>query len=139
MKRSDNIRQIILYGVSLALLLLALRWLELRLILFRHAPGVYMTLVAMIFTVLGIWLAKKLTQPEHKKQKSEHTAITLSPRELEVLHLMARGLSNREIAGQLFVSPNTVKTHTSRIFEKMSVKRRTQAIALAKQLGWIQE
>ena len=65
--------------------------------------------------------------------KREDLGIT--PRELEILELIAKGLSNREIAVRLFVSENTVKTHASRVFDKLGAKRRTQAVQLGKEFG----
>lgn len=146
----------ILYGISLALLLLLLKWLEFRLIIIGHAFEVYIGAIALIFTGIGIWLALKLAKPKIKtvviekevyiKNDAPHFALNekeieklgLSKRELEVLQLMAEGLTNQEIASRLFVSLNTIKTHTSRLFEKMDVKRRTQAIEKAKRLSIIQ-
>lgn len=147
-------RQIIVYGLSLAVLLFLLRWLELRYIIIDHAFQIYIGAIALIFTVLGIWLATKLSKPkveivtiekEVYRDNNEHFAINqheisrlnLSKRELEVLELMARGFSNDEIAANLFVSLNTIKTHSSRLFEKMEVKRRTQAVDFAKKAGII--
>ncbi|SEN08776.1 transcriptional regulator, LuxR family [Chitinophaga rupis] len=144
-------KHIILYGVCLALLLFLLKWLELRLIIINHAFEVYIGAIAVIFTALGIWLALKLTKPkvrtvivekevyiqhegEFTPNERELQQLGLSNRELEVLQLMAAGLSNQEIAGRLFVSLNTIKTHSSRLFEKMDVKRRTQAVEKAKRL-----
>lgn len=144
-------KHIILYGVCLALLLFLLKWLELRLIIINHAFEVYIGAIAAIFTALGIWLALKLTKPkvrtvivekevyvqnggEFTLNEQELQQLGLSNRELEVLQLMAAGLSNQEIAGRLFVSLNTIKTHSSRLFEKMDVKRRTQAVEKAKRL-----
>ena len=144
-------KHIILYGVCLALLLFLLKWLELRLIIINHAFEVYIGAIAVIFTALGIWLALKLTKPkvrtvivekevyvqhsgEFTLNEQELQQLGLSNRELEVLQLMAAGLSNQEIAGRLFVSLNTIKTHSSRLFEKMDVKRRTQAVEKAKRL-----
>lgn len=143
----------ILYGVALALLVFVLKWLEWRLMIFDHAFEVYVGAIAVLFTALGIWLALKLTKPkvetvvverpipvyiEKRVVDPEQAAkMDLSRRELEVLELMAQGLSNQEIAERLFVSLNTVKTHTSRLFEKMDVKRRTQAIEKAKRLNVI--
>ncbi|MEO5996097.1 MAG: LuxR C-terminal-related transcriptional regulator [Chitinophagaceae bacterium] len=142
---------IILYGVSLALLIFLLKWLEWRFLIMDHAVEIYIGFIAIIFTSLGVWLALKLTTPKvetiivEKKifinqepdftiNQSESDKLGLSKRELEVLQLMAQGLSNQEIASRLYVSLNTIKTHSSRIFEKMSVKRRTQAVELAKRL-----
>lgn len=145
----------ILYGVALALLVFLLKWLEWRLVIFDYALELYVGAIALLFTGLGIWLAMKLTKPkvetvivekpvyiEKKEVDTETVArelarMDLSRRELEVLELMAQGLSNQEIAEKLFVSLNTIKTHTSRLFEKMDVKRRTQAVEKAKRLNII--
>ncbi len=145
-------KQNILYGVSLALLLLLLNWLEWHFVIINHAFEIYAGTIALIFTGLGIWLAIKLITPKVKtviieKQvfaspgfvlnEAELNRLRLSTRELEVLQLMADGLSNRQIAERLFVSLNTIKTHTSNLFLKMEVERRTQAIEMAKRLGLI--
>lgn len=147
-------RTIILYGAALALLLFLLKWLELRFIIFDHALEIYMGVIAVIFTALGIWLAIKLTKPKVSMvivekpiyintdvdfvfNEAEAGRLGLSKRELEVLQLMARGCSNVEIAEKLFLSLHTVKTHASRLFEKMDVKRRTQAIEKAKRYNLI--
>lgn len=138
------------YGASLALLLFLLKWLESRLILINSRLDIYIGSIAVIFTALGIWLALKLLKPkvetiiiekeiylerEHfEPDQNQSENIGISKRELEVLQLMSQGLSNQEIAGQLFVSLSTVKTHSSKIFEKLDVKRRTQAIETAKRL-----
>jgi DNA-binding CsgD family transcriptional regulator len=143
----------ILYGASLAILVLLLKWLEWRFVILDHAFEAYIGAIALLFTALGIWLALKLTRPkietvvverpipvyiEKRVVDPEQAAkMDLSRRELEVLELMAQGLSNQEIAERLFVSLNTIKTHTSRLFEKMDVKRRTQAIEKAKRLNVI--
>jgi DNA-binding CsgD family transcriptional regulator len=147
-------RHILLYSISLALLLFLLKWLELRFIIISHAFEVYVGAIAIIFTALGIWLALKLMKPKVQTvfvekevyisnkesfivNEKEATNLGLSKRELEVLQLMANGLSNQEIASALFVSLNTIKTHTSKLFEKMDVKRRTQAIEQGKRSGLI--
>jgi len=149
-------RLYILYGISLALLLVLMRLLEIRFLIISYSLEIYIGLIAVIFTSLGIWLAIKLMKPKvqtlviekeiivevEKKadfiQDEEQTAlIGLSKREMEVLQLMSTGLSNGEIAEQLFVSLATVKTHTNRIFEKMDVQRRTQAIEKARRLKMI--
>jgi two-component system, NarL family, response regulator LiaR len=147
-------RHIILYGVSLALLLFLLKWLQLKLVIIDHAMEIYIGAIALIFTALGIWLALKLARPKIEKvvvekpvyieRKNGFTRneqvlekLNLSRRELDVLELMAEGLTNQEIANRLFVSLNTVKTHSMNLFEKMDVARRTQAIAKARELSII--
>lgn len=117
----------------------------------QHSFEIYAGGIALIFTMLGIWLALKLSKLKIETKvierevimngfefnQSAFDALGLSKRELEVLQLMATGLSNQEVADQLFVSLNTIKTHISRLFEKLDVKRRTQAIEKAKKLALI--
>ncbi|MBX2913131.1 MAG: response regulator transcription factor [Cyclobacteriaceae bacterium] len=104
----------------------------------------YVGLVAILFAGLGIWIGLRLTRkevvvvnPEFKFNEKEQSQRNISKRELEVLELMAQGLANQEIADKLFVSINTVKTHSSNLFSKLEVGRRTQAIKKAKGLGLI--
>ncbi|MEO7214397.1 LuxR C-terminal-related transcriptional regulator [Mucilaginibacter sp.] len=144
-------RSVILYSMSLAVLLLLLKWLEWRFIIVDYAFEIYAGFVAVIFTGLGVWLALKLSRPktitiekevlvnsnEFVLDEGRLTKLGLSRRELEVLQLMARGLSNQQIAEELFVSLNTIKTHSSKVFEKLEVQRRTQAIEKAKRLSLI--
>ena len=147
-------KQIIIYGASLAVLLFLLKWLETRYILLDQQLDTYLGIVSVLFTALGIWLALKIQKPKvetvivEKKvvltigpdfilNEEEVRRLNLSKRELEVVQLMADGLSNQEIASKLFVSLNTIKTHSAQIFEKMEVKRRTQAVDMAKRLGII--
>lgn len=142
-------RDILLYGACLAVLLLAMRWAEYRFLIISSRQELYTGFIALVFTGLGIWLALKLAKPkketvivERKVEVIPSPATVaesdvLSKRELEVLQLMASGMSNAEIAEQLFVSLNTVKTHTSKIYEKLDVKRRTQAVEKAKLLNII--
>lgn len=144
----------ILYSLSLALLLFLLKWLELRFIIFRHSFEIYVGCIALIFTALGIWLALKLSKPKTETiivekevyiSRNEDfvqdtaliSALELSKRELEILGLLAQGHSNQEIAGKLFVSLSTVKTHNQNLFEKLDVKRRIQAVEKAKRLNLI--
>lgn len=143
-----------LYGVSLAILLLLLKWLELKFVIYDHAFELYAGSIAILFTGLGIWLSKKLSKPRIEQlvvektvirdpslpfvvNEKEMTRLGISLRELDVLQLMAEGLSNQEIADRLFVSLNTVKTHAARLFEKLDVQRRTQAVERGKQAGLI--
>ena len=145
-------KQNILYGVSLALLLLLLKWLEWHFVIVNHTFEVYASAIAVIFTALGVWLAVKLVKPKVKTiviekpvaakadftlNEAELNKLRISSRELEVLQLMAGGLSNQEIAERLFVSLNTIKTHSSNLFLKLEVERRTQAIEKAKRLSLI--
>ncbi len=147
-------KHILLYGASLAVLLFLLKWLEFRFLIIDHAIEIYSGAIAVLFTLLGIWLALKLIKPRVEtvvveKQVyisnsaafsvNEHEVhkLGISKRELEVLQLMAAGLSNLEIGQRLFVSLNTIKTHSSNLFEKMDVQRRTQAIEKARKLGII--
>jgi two-component system, NarL family, response regulator LiaR len=149
-------KSIILYGTSLALLLLLLKWLELRVLIINHSFELYAGFIALIFMALGIWLTLKLAKPKIVLQTKvvekeifitkpenfelnlkEVERLGLSKRELEVLDLMSEGLSNQEIAERLFVSLNTIKTHCSNLFVKLDVKRRTQAVEKAKKTGLI--
>ena len=150
----NNYRQIVLYGISLSLLLVVLRWLEIRFLIMHHAFEIYASAIALIFTFLGIWIALKVARPKVETKviekhifretdefvfnQKEFERLRLSKRELEVLQLLAGGFSNQEIADRLFVSLNTIKTHVSKLFEKMDVKRRTQAIEQAKKLNLIE-
>lgn len=144
----------ILYGISLALLLFILKWLELRLLIFDHSYEIYIGVIAVMFTGLGIWLALKLSKPKVKTVVIEKevfvtrqgdfvmnmataTELALSRRELEILGLLAQGHSNQEIASELFVSVSTVKTHLQNMFEKLDVKRRAQAVEKARRLGLV--
>ena len=148
---------ILLYGLGLAAMFFLLKWLEWRYILVSRSFEMYIGLIAGIFMLLGIWLATRIIKPKTTVQTvvlekevvlerkngdggindAARIELGISIRELEVLQLMADGLSNQEIASQLFVSLNTIKTHCSRLFEKMEVKRRTQAIEKAKRLQLI--
>ena len=144
----------IIYGISLAFLLFLLKWLELRFIIFDHSFEIYIGFIAVIFTALGIWLALKLSKPKIETVVVEKevfvtrnenfvpdtsliSQLELSKRELEILSLLAQGHSNEEIAEKLFISLSTVKSHNQNLFEKLDVKRRTQAVEKAKRLNLI--
>lgn len=137
-------KTIFLYGLALALLIFALRFIEYRFLVRDLTLEFYVGLVAILFAALGIWIGLRLTRkevvvvnPEFKFNEKEQSQRNISKRELEVLELMAQGLANQEIADKLFVSINTVKTHSSNLFSKLEVGRRTQAIKKAKGLGLI--
>ncbi len=142
----------LLYGVASGILILALKLIEYRFLVVQHSVEIYGGLIALMFAGLGAWLGLKLTRKKEVVvlkevliSSSEPFALnerkvrelSITPRELEILALIASGMSNREIAEKLFVSESTVKTHSSRLFDKLSAKRRTQAVQIAKDLGLI--
>lgn len=142
----------IIYGLCGGLLIVVLKVIEFRFLVLAHSLEIYGGLVAVLFAALGIWLGLKLTRKQEvlivkevpvlaaqpftlNEQRLKDLGIT--PRELEILELIAQGMSNREIADKLFVSENTVKTHSSRLFDKLDARRRTQAVQIAKEMGLI--
>ena len=143
-------RRVLTYGLIGGVLIALLKWTEYRFLVIEHSFEIYGGLVAATFAVLGIWLGLKLTRtnetivvkevpvpvtqpftPDDTKRES----LGITRRELEILELIAHGMSNREIAEKLYVSENTVKTHSSRVLDKLGAKRRTQAVQLGKELG----
>jgi NarL family two-component system response regulator LiaR len=150
-KRQTLIHTLI-YGICGGLLIVGLRLIEFRFLIVEHSIEIYGGLIAALFAGLGIWLGLKLTRKEEvlvvkevpvpfsqpfalNEERLKDLGIT--KRELEILALIAQGMSNREIADKLFVSENTVKTHSSRLFDKLSAKRRTQAVQIGKEMGLI--
>ena len=145
-------KHILIYGLCGGALILLLKLVEYRFLVVEHSIEIYGGLIALLFAVLGIWLGLKLTKtketvvirevllptsPSFILNELRLRELGITRRELEILELIANGLSNREIAEKLFVSENTVKTHSSRLFDKLSAKRRTQAVQLGKELGLI--
>ena len=145
-------KHILIYGLLGGLLIALLKLVEYRFLVVEHSIEIYGGLIALVFAGVGIWLGLKLTRTKEVvvfKEVAVSTAVpfarnegslrelTITRRELEILELIANGMSNREIAEKLFVSENTVKTHSSRLFDKLGAKRRTQAVQLGKQLGLI--
>lgn len=147
-------KTILIYGISLALLIVFLKLIEYELIILNNSFQFYAGSIALLFTLLGIWLATKLIKPKTKIEVVEKKVFInqvqpfvinedalakteISARELEVLQLMAKGFSNQEIANTLFVSVSTIKTHISNLFFKLEASRRTQAVEKAKNLGLI--
>ena len=143
-------RHVLMYGLIGGILIALLRWSEYQFLVVEHSIEIYGGLIAATFAVLGIWLGLKLTAKRQTivvrevrvpaegpfildERKREDLHITR--RELEILELIAQGLSNREIAEKLFVSESTVKTHSSRVFDKLGARRRTQAVQLGKEFG----
>ena len=151
MKRQTLIHTLI-YGLCGGVLIFVLKLIEFRFLVVQHSIEIYGGLVALLFAALGIWLGLKITKKKEvlivrevpvpatqtfalNEQRLKDLGITR--RELEILELIAQGMSNREIADQLFVSENTVKTHSSRLFDKLSARRRTQAVQIGKEMGLI--
>lgn len=145
-------KTVLVYGILGGVLIAVLKIVEYRFLVIEHSLEIYGGIVALLFSGIGIWLGLKLTRTretvvvkevqvavsgpfERNVARLEQLGIT--PRELEILEAMAAGLSNREIGERLFVSENTVKTHTARLFDKLSARRRTQAVQRAKEEGLI--
>ena len=150
--RLSMLRHALPYGVLGAALIVVLNVVEYRYLILTHSLEIYGGLIALVFAGLGIWLGLTITgRPERivirelrvpaeaplpfvaDPARREATGVTR--RELEILELIAAGLSNKEIAERIFVSENTVKTHSSRLFEKLGARRRTQAVQLGKERG----
>ncbi len=144
-------KAVLLYGLCGGLLIAALKIVEYRFLVVEHSIEMYGGLVALLFAGVGIWIGLTVTRkPEvvfrdvpvpsgfpFVRDDAKVSELGITPRELEILEHIAEGMSTREIAGALFVSENTVKTHASRLFEKLNVNRRTQAVQVAKGLGLI--
>jgi DNA-binding CsgD family transcriptional regulator len=143
-------RHVLTCGLIGGILITVLKWTEYRFLVIEHSIEIYGGLIAAIFAVLGIWLGIKLTGTRRSTvikevlvsarepfvpNERKRDDLGLTRRELEILELIAQGLSNREIAEKLYVSENTIKTHCSRAFEKLGAKRRTQAVQLGKEFG----
>jgi len=150
-----RVKHLAIYGACGGILIVAMRLVEYRFLVLSHSVEIYAALIAAAFAAVGIWFG--LTITGRKVEVREVTvevlvpapagpfvadqarieSLGITPRELEVLQLLAEGLSNKEMAERLFVSENTIKTHTSRVFDKLGASRRTQAVQLAKTQGLI--
>jgi NarL family two-component system response regulator LiaR len=151
-------RHVLIFGLVGGLLVVILQYTEYRFVVIEHSVELYSALVAILFSTFGIWLGLRITRSRETIRETVVVKEVLGPaesralepftpntahqltlgitaRELEILTLIARGFSNREIATQLFVSENTVKTHCSRAFDKLGAARRTQAVQRGKELG----
>ena len=153
---------LLVYAVLGGVLIAALKMVEYRYLVLEHSVQIYGGIVAAIFSALGIWLGLTLTRervvvrevevpveipvevpvpvavaPAFTRNQGRLDQLGITPRELEILEAIAAGLSNREISERLFVSENTVKTHTARVFDKLDARRRTQAVQRAKEAGLI--
>jgi DNA-binding CsgD family transcriptional regulator len=143
---------VLLYGLAGGVLIAVLRTVEYRFVVVEHSIEIYGAVIAIVFAAVGVWLGLTLTNakapravplvqtpaaPPFAPDDARVAALGITPRELEILQHIAMGKSTREIADGLFVSENTVKTHSSRLFGKLNVRRRTQAVHVGKQLGLI--
>jgi DNA-binding CsgD family transcriptional regulator len=150
--KRQTVTHALIYGLCGGFLIVVLRLIEFRFLVIEHSIEIYGGLIAALFAGVGIWLGLKLTRNKEVVIVKEVPVPAVQPfalnqerlkdlgitrRELEILELIAQGMSNREIADKLFVSENTVKTHSSRLFEKLSAKRRTQAVQIGKEMGLI--
>ena len=141
-------RDILVFGAAAGLLIVVLKLTEYRFLVVEHSVEIYAGLIAVFAAGIGIWLGTSLKRRRSGAGAAADTSppltepfvpdaarlaeLGITPRELEILGLIASGLSNREIAERLFVSENTVKTHTSRLFDKLGARRRTQAVQMGK-------
>ena len=149
-------KTILLYGLLGGVLIAGLKLIEYRFLVVEHSVEIYGGIVALLFSLVGIWLGLKLTRTRKTvivrevlvpvevpvrvselfiADPARGRQLGITPRELEILEAIAAGLSTREIAAKLFVSENTVKTHSSRLLDKLNAKRRTQAVQIAKEAG----
>lgn len=138
-------KTVAIYGALMAFLIFFLKFFEYRFLVRELSAEFYVGTVALLFTLLGIWVGSRLNASFREKHSiparspeevsSRLEKLSISQREMDVLRLMAAGYSNQEIADQLFLSVNTIKSHSSNLFLKLDVKRRTQAILRAKSLG----
>ena len=151
-------RHALIFGIVGGLLIAALQYTQYRFIVIEHSLEIYGALVALLFSAFGIWLRLRLTRGREivretvvvkevlvpaearapspfSPDRTQQQMLGITERELEVLALVAGGFSNREIAAQLFVSENTIKTHCARAFDKLGASRRMQAVQRGKELG----
>ncbi len=151
-------RHVLIFGLVGGLLIAILQYTEYRFVIIEHSVELYSALVAILFAAFGIWLGLRLTRNRETIRETvvvrevfvpaepapvepfapntvQQQTLGITARELEILTLVAQGFSNREIASQLFISENTVKTHCARAFDKLGAARRTQAVQRGKELG----
>ena len=151
-------RHVLIFGLVGGLLIATLQYTEYRFVIIEHSVELYSALIAILFAIFGIWLGLRITRRRETIRETvvvkevlipaeapalepfapstaQQQTLGITARELEILTLIARGLSNREIATQLFISENTVKTHCARAFDKLGAARRTQAVQRGKELG----
>lgn len=152
-------RRVLFYGLLGGAAIALLKVLEYKHFVHAYPTEIYGGVIAAVFAALGVYLGLRWRRAH---EPSAATAIPASPavaapqpgtpfvadaaklrelgitpREHEILGLIAAGLSNREIGEKVFISENTVKTHSSRLFDKLGVSRRVQAVQRARELGLV--
>lgn len=135
-------RTILLYALALGAAATLLTWLQYRYLAHAFSTEIYIGLIALAFVALGVWTGSRLTprlsaQGPFRRNEAAVRSLGLSPREMEIVEALASGASNKEMARRLGISPNTVKTHVSRVYEKLEVRRRVQAVEKARLLTLI--
>lgn len=133
-----TVKPVALYALALGVGAFLLEWLEYKYVTKAFATEIYIVLIAICFTGLGIWAGYRLTPKvaavPFERNGAALKALGLTEREVLVLERLAAGDANKEIARALDISPNTVKTHIANLFQKLEVERRTQAIQKAREL-----
>lgn len=128
-----------IYGVLLAAGAFGLQWLDYLRLARMHSNDIYISLIAVAFLALGVWVGARVMRAPRPTNfdgnPKARAALGISASEMTVLQEIAAGRSNKEIAARLKISPNTVKTHAARLFEKLDAKRRTDAVKKARELG----
>ena len=149
-------RGVLIYGIAGGVLIAALKFAEYRFLVVERSVEIYGGLIALLFAGVGVWLGLTITRKEVVKEEviivkevpavpgapftvneDRQRELAITPRELEILGLLAQGLSAKEMAAALFVSENTVKTHTARLFDKLGVNRRNKAVEAGRTSGLI--
>jgi len=138
---SGMTRSVLTYAGAIALGAFLLQWLEYQYTVRLFSTSIYIVIIGVLFAALGVWSGLRLASREapepFRPNEKAMDYLGISPREREVLELLALGHSNREIATTLYVSPNTVKSHLARLYEKLEVSRRTQAVQKARSMQMI--
>lgn len=134
-------RSILIYAGVLAAAAFVLQWIEYQYMVHAFATEFYIVLIGIGFTALGLWVGQALTPdrraPDFALNEAALRSLGITKREHRVLEQLASGQSNKEIASTLHVSPNTVKTHIAKLYDKLEVSQRVQAVQKAKELQLI--
>ncbi len=152
LKVDNGIKHILLYALAIATFIFILKWIQWKFLIVENAIHIYVGLIAILFTILGMWFTTQLLKPKTQTvfvekhiiiQEPENFCLNqtalkklnLTNREYQVLTLIVKGLSNAEVANELFLSLSTIKSHASSLYVKMNVKNRYQAMIKAKKMN----